>query len=164
VGSTYLARITGLCSDVAVKLAAASPRDEKALNRSQPVGRGNENAQDSHGDYTSARRPRVLRDGGRHTELVPNAQTMADQDAIDGFEFATFVRELDALRLRMVGASFFESIGSVSRQITTDDARSGVSPSLHNAEHGLAQGSMQDAVASAVLLLNNHDDMARRRR
>jgi hypothetical protein len=164
VGSTYLARITGLCSDVAVKLAAASPRDEKALKHSLPVALVYENNCDSRDAYTPVRQSRVPRDGDHHVELVASVQGMADQDAIDGFEFATFVRELDALRLRMVGASFFESIGSVSLQITTDDARSGVSPSLHNAEHGLAQGSMQDAVASAVLLLNNHDDMARRRR
>jgi hypothetical protein len=159
-----LARVTGLCSDIAVKLAAASLRDEKALNRSQPVGRGNENAEDSSGDYTTARRPRVLHDGGRHAELVPNAQVTVDEDAIDGFEFATFVRELDALRLRMVGASFFERVGAISRQTAMDDAASLVPPSLHNAEHGLAPRSMQDAVASAVLLLNNHNDMARRQR
>ena len=162
--STYLARVTGLCSDIAVKLAAASPRDEKTLNRSQAVGHGNENAEDSRGDHMPARRPRMLRDGGHHAELVPNAQAMADLDAIDGFEFATFVRELDALRLRMVGASFFERVGTISRQTTMDDAVSLAPPSLHNAEHGLAPRSMQDAVASAVLLLNNHTDMARLRR
>jgi hypothetical protein len=159
-----LARVTGLCSDIAVKLAAASPRDEKTLNRSQAVGHGNENAEDSSGDYTPARRPSELRDGGRHAELVPNAQVTADEDAIDGFEFTTFVRELDALRLRMVGASFFERVGAISRQTTMDDAASLVPPSLHNAEHGLAPRTMQDAVASAVLLLNNRNDMARRRR
>jgi hypothetical protein len=159
-----LARVTGLCSDIAVKLAAASLRDEKTLNRLQPVGRGNENAEDSRGDYMSARRPRVLRDGGHHAELVANAQAMADEDAIDGFEFATFVRELDALRVRMLGASFFERVGTISRQIVMDDAVSPVPPSVRNAEHGLPPRSMQDAVANAVLLLNNHTDMARRRR
>jgi hypothetical protein len=159
-----LARVTGLCSDIAVKLAATSLRDEKALNKSQSVGRGNENAEDSSGDYTTARRPRVLRDGGRHAEPVPNAQAMADEDAIDGFEFATFVRELDALRLQMVGASFFKRVGAISRQTVMDDAVSQVPPSLLNAEHGLPPRSMQDAVARAVLLLNNHDDMAHWRR
>ena len=106
----------------------------------------------------------MLRDGGHHAELVPNAQAMADEEAIDGFEFATFARELDALRLQMVGASFFERVGTISRQTAMDDAVSLAPLSLHNAEHGSAPRSMQDAVASAVLLLNNHTDMARHRR
>ena len=164
MGSTYLARITDLCSDIAGKLGAPTPRDEGAYNPSPPLGRDDKNRQDFRNNDASSRRPKVLRNGSSQAQSAPDAQWMTNEGAVEGCDFATFVRELDALRLRMMGSSFYERVEAISRQIAVDDGCGAPPHSLRDVDDGSAQRSIQDAVTSAVLLLDHGGGTVRLRR
>lgn len=164
MGANYLVRITDICSELATKLIVAAPRGENEHGQFRIASRNDKNVLEHKGNYASPRQARALREQSGQAESSREAQRIEAESAGDGFESAAFVRELDSLRLRMMGASFYERVREMSHQI--------VGAAEIGAEFGPEQvsdndqslKSIREAVTSAVLLLSYNDMNAGRTR
>jgi hypothetical protein len=160
-----LARITDIYSEIAVKLTAVTPRGEKAHAQFRAASHSDENMPECSENRSSFCRPSALRYDSRQTGLPQDTQRIeAEGMMVDGSEFATFMSELNTLRLRMMMASFYERIGDVSRQIADATESSDELGSEQISDNDRALKSIHDAITSAVLLLPYHGIGARHAR
>jgi hypothetical protein len=87
---------------------------------------------------------------------VQDADGVSAFDVDHRYEFAEFARELDALRLRMLSASFYERVGDMAQRGVSGDRHGRVQVSARHGDERGAVASIQDAITSAVLSLETH--------
>ncbi len=171
--SNYLARITGICADIATKLMVDAPREEKASGQLRIVSRGGENPQAYRENFApsqpSAARDKAQQawsgDQDRHTDFGgPTMEEPVSEETTDVFRFAAFVKDLDSLRRRMLGVSFCDRVWDISREIADGTENSDQLTPEQTSDDEQAMRSVRDAITSAVLLLPYHGAGARRAR
>lgn len=173
--SNYLARITGICADIATKLMVdAPPREEKANGQLRIVSRGGKNLRAYRENFAPSRQPSAARDKAQQAwsgdqdrradfDEAP-LQEPVSEETTDVFRFAAFVKDLDSLRRRMLGVSFCDRVWDISREIA-DGTENGDQLTPEQTSDGeQAMRSVRDAITSAVLLLPYHGADARRAR
>lgn len=160
MASTYLARITSLCSDMAVKLSATASRSDRA-GRQRDVGEGsNKNIEDYRGHSLSSREAGLQRSATYPMKLRSIVDGIVGEDVIDEFDLVHFVRELDALRLRMVGAALYERFEVMPERLVIDVGCDAVTPALaQDPDSEAPRQSIQDAIADAVFLLEHRGEV-----
>ncbi|AGK57502.1 hypothetical protein HYPDE_29118 [Hyphomicrobium denitrificans 1NES1] len=159
-----MARITDICSDIAIKLTAATSRGEKVHTQFLVASHSNENMSECGENQSSLRRPKALRGNSQQAGLPQEAQRIEAGGMVDRSEFATFMGELNALRLRMMTVSFYERVEEVSRQIADATESGDELGSEEVSDNDQALKSIRDAIANAVLLLPYHGAGARHAR
>jgi len=162
VGSNYLARIRLISSEIAIKLMAAKPRVEQESRQRRFTVCDNKSMPKC--EQNSFQKSRASRRNTQRDVLAREARGVEIDDATNSFEFSSFARDLDALRLRMMSVSFCERVREVSRQIAgaTEIVDEFGAEKISEADRTL--NSICDAIASAVQLLPCHGAPARRSR
>lgn len=159
MGSSYLARITDFCSDMAVVLADTQVRAPKVMREAGMDS--NSSAQDGAYSCASASRTRSSSGVGLQGVSSMRMRPAIDHAAEDYF-FSAFAREIDLLREWMTEQSSCSD--PVSPQSSADEMDRASLPRLSEQADAQTWRSVQDAVTDAIGLLAYRTDTGYRRR
>ncbi len=156
MGSSYLVRIADVCSGIADKLMAPSRRGDMPNDQRHAFSRNGANINDIPDKRPSVCRQKAGRDSIQKIGSMRDAWKVDAEGSPSIFEFAAFVRDLDALRKRMIGVSFCDQVCEMSHQIACATEDYSASDHVQDFDGDPASKSMRDAITSAVLLLPDH--------
>lgn len=153
MGSSYLVKISGICADIATKLMIDAPSDEKSATQVRSEPRGSQIARISGPDTSSSWRASAVRDDAQDVWSTYDRLSTDAGEPVDMFQFATFMRDLDALRMRMLAGSFCDPVSQVQSEISEAAVGDDGDDCRRVTGQELAPVSVVEAIASAVLLL-----------
>jgi hypothetical protein len=156
----YWARIKAILSKLAAHSGSAASGKGTLAIQSGGVPHGVNKMLESQDFHAPMRSSIRLSDGTRQTGLLSSTPEVVGD--IAGFEIAKFVRDLDALRLRMMSVPLRRRALDVQYEIVKPGEGRHERHAGHAPASDRASCSVRDAIAGAVLLLPRRDEEASR--